>query len=392
MANNSHIDHVEDSILIDGADGARRAISILRATSEMLAGNAPDSLNLTVKWDGSPSIFAGTDPRDGKFFVATKSIFNKEPKIFKTTADIDAELSGDLARKMKVALAFLPELDIDGIVQGDFLFSRNDLATETIQNKQYVTFHPNTIVYAVPTESTPAEMIRRAKIGIALHTKYEGDDFENLTASSFNPIGLTKTPNVWCTSSTYRDVSGNATLTKREMSEIAALLSTASRLLHNIPQRHFDNIGTYYPYLSRFINSRFVSGEGIPNPIEFATNFVTYLSDMSAKEAGKRFTARGKNAVLTKFQSIRDSIDVDQLARIIRLYNITMGVKNRLIIKLNKADQLNTFLRTDSGYQVTGPEGFVVTDRFDDKTVKLVDRLEFSHANFSPDVAKGWQR
>ena len=56
----------------------------------MLAGNARSSVNMTVKWDGAP-IFAGIDPSDGKFFVAKKSVFNVNPKLYKTNAEIDAD-------------------------------------------------------------------------------------------------------------------------------------------------------------------------------------------------------------------------------------------------------------------------------------------------------------
>ena len=68
----------------------------------MLAGEARSSVNMTVKWDGAPAIFAGEDPSDGKFFVAKKSVFNVKPNYIKQrNAEIDADLSGDLKSKFK---------------------------------------------------------------------------------------------------------------------------------------------------------------------------------------------------------------------------------------------------------------------------------------------------
>ena len=101
---NVHMEHIEDSILNDGVNGARQAINYLRSLRDMLAGNTARSVKVTVKWDGAPAIFAGQDPSDGKFFVAKKGVFNKNPKVYKTNADIDADTDGDLNTKLKEAL------------------------------------------------------------------------------------------------------------------------------------------------------------------------------------------------------------------------------------------------------------------------------------------------
>ena len=177
---NTHMTHIEDKVLYGGVNGTRQAINALRELRDMLAGKT--SSKLSVKWDGAPAIFAGTDPEDGTFFVAKKGIFAKTgAKVYKSNADIDAELSGDLADKMKLALQYLPELGIKGVIQGDFLYANNDLKREKIDGQQYVTFHPNTIIYAVPMSQS--KTIEDAKIGIVWHTSYKGDKFENMKAS-----------------------------------------------------------------------------------------------------------------------------------------------------------------------------------------------------------------
>ena len=147
---NTHMTHIEDKVLYGGVNGTRQAIFALRDMRDMLSGKKAG--RVSVKWDGAPAIFCGQDPRDGEFFVAKKGVFAKTPKVYKTNAEIDADMSGDLADKMKDALQYLPDLGITGVIQGDFLFSKKDLETKTIDNKKYTTFHPNTIVYAVPEE------------------------------------------------------------------------------------------------------------------------------------------------------------------------------------------------------------------------------------------------
>ena len=97
----------------------------------MLSGSARSSVNMTVKWDNGPAIFTGIDPSDGKFFVAKKSVFNINPKLYKTNAEIDADLSGTLNSKFKIALAEFPKLGIKNVLQGDLMYT-DDIEEETI--------------------------------------------------------------------------------------------------------------------------------------------------------------------------------------------------------------------------------------------------------------------
>jgi hypothetical protein len=168
---NTHMTHIEDKVLYGGVNGTRQAIMALRDLRDMLGGVHKGSVS--VKWDGAPAVFAGIDPNDGKFFVAKKGIFNKNPMVYKTAAEVDADTSGDLAAKLKAALKYLPSLGIKGVIQGDLLFT-NDLKLKLLQVHKYTTFHPNTIVYAVPYDSPEAKTVRSAKIGVVWHTTYTG--------------------------------------------------------------------------------------------------------------------------------------------------------------------------------------------------------------------------
>ena len=178
-AKNIHMEHLEDGILNGGVDGTREVINYLRALRDMLAGKSTSKVNVSVKWDGAPAIFAGIDPSDKKFFVAKKGIFNKNPKIYKTNKEIDDDNRGkrELAIKLKEALKYLPALGIKGVVQGDFLYSKKDIKTTTIDGESYITFHPNTIVYAIPSKSKLARKILQSDIGVVWHTTYRGKLF-----------------------------------------------------------------------------------------------------------------------------------------------------------------------------------------------------------------------
>jgi hypothetical protein len=396
-AKNLHMEHLEDNILNGGVDGTRQTINFLRSLRDMLSGTSSSSVNISVKWDGAPSIFAGTDPRDGKFFVAKKSIFNKNPKVYKTRQDIDDDLSGDLREKFLTALKYLPQLRIDGIVQGDFLYTKNDLDVERINGKRYITFHPNTIVYAVPMDSELAYDIRRSKMGVVWHTKYVGRDFESLSAQYNQDIVSTmrRSNNVWFTDATYRDVSGTATMNSSETIEVNQLLSQAGSLFNKVKKREFDRLVDNEDLLIRlktFNNSKVRDQQPIGDPVNHVKQFIEYVNAFFDRESNKRTTDRGKQGVEIKRRNILDDVYPEELVKIFMIYNIIIECKKILIKKLNRASSLDTFLLTNKGFKVTNQEGFVVADRFGSNAVKLIDRLEFSYSNFSSEVIKGFQR
>ena len=213
---NLHLEHLEDEIINYGVNGGRAAINFLQSLRDMLAGSARSSVNMTVKWDGAPAIFAGIDPEDGKFFVAKKSVFNVNPKLYKTNAEIDADVSGALVSKFKIALAEFSKLGIKGVLQGDLMFT-DDVSTDTIEGTKYYTFQPNTIVYAVPVDSKLGNIIKKAKIGIVWHTTYSGNALQDMKASfGVNISSLSKPSSVWMDDASYRDVSGKATFNAKE--------------------------------------------------------------------------------------------------------------------------------------------------------------------------------
>ena len=398
---NTHMEHIEDNILNAGVDGTRQSINYLRALRDMLAGKSASSVTVTVKWDGAPAVFAGKDPSDGKFFVAKKGIFNKNPKVYKSDQDIDDDIaSPDLNNKMKLALKYLPELGIEGVVQGDFLYAQDDIKTETIDGESYITFHPNTIVYTIPKKSDLAKQILRSKLGVVWHTTYRGATFDQMSASFGKEIASsqTKSKNVWSVDAMYKDASGTATFNKKETTEITSILSNAGKSFNKIKRSTFDGIADNDELKTRiktFINTKVRAGEPIANPSRFVGEMVDWIYGYYEKEIDKLKTERGKEGKRQKRKEVMayfSNVPKSQIVELFKLYNYIVEAKHMIVRKLDKAKSIGTFLLTQDGFKVTEQEGFVAIDRMGKNAVKLVDRMQFSKANFSPDIVKGWQR
>lgn len=397
---NTHMIHLEDRLIDGGVEGTREAINYLRALRDMLAGRTKNKVNVTVKWDGAPAVFAGKDPRDGKFFVAKKGIFNKNPKVYKTDADIDADTSGDLNTKLKLALAELPKLGIEGVVQGDFLYSSEDIKTVDIDGEPHITFHPNTIVYAIPKKSKLASQILASKIGVVWHTTYRGDSFETMRASFGEEIAssLKKTKTVWSVDAVYKDLSGMATFTQKETDEITKILSQAGKIFSGLQRETLDGLHKNEELRLRvntFVNSKVREGQRITNPNKFVTELVNYIMAYYKKKEDALKTERGKETQRQKAKDVLSyfsNVDKREIVKVFQLYNLIVDAKLMIIRKLDMAKRINTLLLTPNGYEVTEQEGFVAIDHTGKNAVKLVDRLQFSRANFSQDIIKGWQR
>jgi hypothetical protein len=395
---NTHMTHIEDLILDGGVKGARQAILALRSLRDMLNGNAEAPMDVTVKWDGAPALFAGEDPTDGQFFVAKKGIFAKNPKVYKNHADIDADTSGDLNKKLKLAFDNLKDLGIKNVIQGDFMFDKEDIKTEDIDGIKHITFHPNTIVYAIPNGTKLAKEIKAAKVGIVWHTTYSGSSFETMTAEFGQDIVSKIKPsrNVWMQDATMKDLSGTATLTKEDSLQLSSNLSNAGKIFRTISSntlREIEQNKELNLIINIYNNTMVRKGQRIQNTKKHARGLVKFVSDRYAKEIDKRSTDKGKKVQMDKrdaLLSFFSTKNLKNLENIFILQNFVIDSKLIIINKLNKLSKIGTFLKTKSGFRVTNPEGFVAIDRMEGGAVKLVDRMEFSTNNFSKDIIKGW--
>lgn len=395
---NVHMTHIEDRVIYGGVKGAREAIFALRGLRDMLASGSAGRTNVTVKWDGAPAVFAGTDPRDGRFFVAKKGIFNKDPKVYKSYEDIDADTSGDLAKKLKAAFTELQKIGIKGVLQGDLMFTKGDLKTKNIDGEKFITFQPNTIVYAVPSNSDLGKQIARAKVGIVFHTSYTGKDFESMKASySIDIKSLRKSSSIWFDDAGVKNLSGTATLTAGETKEVTAAISEAGKIFQKISGstlRELDANPDLASKIETFNNTIVRTGKRIGNTTKHVDDLLAWFDSRYTKELEKRSTDRGKETVLQKRSETLKFFSPENKKNLILMFdlmNAIVDAKLLIISKLDDLKQMNTFVLTRNGFKVTGQEGFVAID---DKggAVKLVDRLEFSYNNFSPDTIKGWEK
>lgn len=391
---NTHMTHIEDKVLYGGVNGTRQAINALRELRDMLSGKS--SAGLSTKWDGAPAIFAGQDPRDGNFFVAKKGIFAKNPKVYKSAAEIDADMSGDLADKMKAALQYLPELGIKGVIQGDFLFSKGDLKNEVIDGTKYTTFHPNTIIYAIPYDQ--ADALRKAQIGIVWHTTYTGKDFESMKAKYGVDVSkFRSSKNVWSQDAMLRNVDG-ATMNEKETAEVTAHLSTAGRIFNQIAGstlRELENNPELAQLIEQYNNTFVRAGQIIPDSGRHVNGLIKWINTKFKAEMDKRKSEKGRMVQQQKLDEIMKFFSPTNRKSLISMFDLQKSIvlaKLKLINKLNSIAKYDAFVKTKTGYKVTGAEGFVAIDKLGGDAVKLVDRLEFSYNNFSPDVLKGWDK
>ena len=395
-AKNVHMEHVEEMIFNEGVAGTRKAINFLRDIRDTLSGNSKSKSNFTVKWDGAPAIFAGIDPRDGKFFVAKKGVFNKDPKVYKTQADIIKDTSGDLAEKLKVCLVELKKVGIKNIIQGDLMFTKGDLKSQDIDGNKYITFQPNKIVYAVPAGDPLAKTLIRANMGIVWHTSYSGSTLEDQKPTFGLNIAskLKQIPSVWMDDANYKDVSGTATFTEKETEQITSILSQVGTIFQRMKPGTLNAIASDDNMKMRFkaFNNMKIRGQGI-NFRRVIPDLTSYLNDVFDKEAAKVKTDASKQKVEQKRKTFLTFVRRNQndIKNIYTMIQLLTEAKLMVINKLNQGSSLRTFLRTANGFQVTDQEGFVAIDRLGNGAVKLVNRMEFSRANFSPEFLAGWQ-
>ena len=395
---NLHLEHLEDNVLNRGVAGARESINFLQSLRDMLAGKSASKVNVTTKWDGAPAIFAGINPANGKFFVGTKSVFNVTPKLNYRDRDIDKNHpTGGLNEKLKVALAFLPKLGIRGVLQGDMMFTKGDLKRETIEGERYITFQPNTIVYAVPENSILAKKMQAAQLGIVFHTSYSGRTLRTMKPSFNIDIGrLQPTKDVWFRDASFTDASGTATFTDAETRQITNILSQAGRTFRTINAQVLNRLSINDKILTEiktFNNKSVRAGEKIRNTSVHTINLIRFVEQklnkeiLKAKRAEtKRKRQQEKNEMMRFFRQ-----SAMQLVQIFNLMNQIVDAKLIIIRKLQEMRQITgTFVRTDDGFKITNPEGFVAVDKLSGGALKLVDRLEFSHQNFT--VKKQWDK
>ena len=385
----THLEHIEDIILTDGHAGGEAVIGYFTDIYNMLKGTGSSALQVSVKWDGAPAVVCGTNPDNGRFFVGTKSVFAQSAKINYTKEDIaENHGTGELGSKLLKCLAHLPKLNIQGVVQGDMMFTDNDLETKEINGGRFITFRPNEIVYAVPVDSDLGQQIAAAKVGIIFHTTYVGDTLADMNAEAGADVAaFTKTPDVWFDNATYKNVSGSATFTAGESAEFAKGIQTLQTLLSRVPQNLSAMLAAnkdFVPMFQMFINSEIKQGRIPTDATAFLKGFQEfYLARMTQQMGG----LKSQKAIQLRQQKMEEMPKFLNTVRkplqaMLAFYKQTQALKAEALQKMNQAMQVGTFAQTENGLEVTDPEGFVAVGT-DGGAVKLVDRLTFSRRNLT---------
>jgi hypothetical protein len=384
-----HLTHLEELVLKGQKQGLDLAIQFINELTQVLEGNTDSKIFTTVKYDGAPALITGYNPEDGRFFVGTKGVGAKNAKACYTVQDILTYYSESpgLAEKLKLALLYLPNVIKQNMYQGDFMFDKASLSKVNYEGEELITFKPNTITYAVEANSELGKKIQRAQIGIVFHTRLTGPSFKQLkqspdvTAAEFN-----QTPDVWVDDAKFKDMSGLVTLTEQEKRTVEESLKSVQNSAKVINWTALPS--TFYIDANTFINFLIKKGEFVGNLDKNFDDFIQWFSDRRDAEinnpekvktdATRQKKTENKNKALEFFKQNKLSI--------INIFNVTekiAEIKKIFITKYSNAVQSKQFIaQPDGTLKVTKPEGFVAVDHVGN-SIKLVDRLEFSRANFA---------
>ena len=392
---NKHLTHLEELILTNGKDGATRAIKYLQALTEVLDSNTPKAVNTTVKYDGAPAVVIGVDP-NGNFFVGSKSVFAKTPKMNYSINDIKQNHSQapGLVDKLVQTFIHFKDVNFTSTYQGDFLFDEQIKEFNTIDGEEHVIFKPNTIVYAVPTNSEEGQKISKAKIGVVFHTEYDVNlDEEGLPRFTTKKFGVDVTdinpgPDVYVKDAYFESDAGHVTLTGEETKLVNVSINNAIQSIGNIDfdrltEKMLSSINTY-------INTEIRGGEFLGDSAVSFQNFVEWFTGRVDKQistlksdAGIQRATKAKETLLSLIETAKEDI-----LNVFEFQKEIKQAKDIFIQKYNNMMQgvsMKHYLFEPNGdLVVTEPEGYVAIDATGN-AVKFVDRLEFSRANFAID-------
>ncbi len=402
---NTHLDHAEELVFIQGTEGIKRVVGTFTKLLNTLDGDGGGDA-ITTKWDGSPAVFAGTDPEDGKFFVGTKGVFAQKAKLNKSPEDIETNhpdttkndepvSKAGLRSKLNTSLEHLKDLGIEGVLQGDLLFTKGDLKQVTIEGKPHLAFKPNTITYVVPADSKTAKEMQAADIGIVFHTSYSGNSMDEMKATfGFDASKLRPSKNVWFTDARIKDVSGQVQLSKENSAKIRSAIKELSSM--SVDANTFKALNQkiggieLVNAIKAHANAPIRSGQALEQDADkFAQEFLVALEQKFDDAVAKLKTGpEGKagQAKLAAKSQVSDIINNNkkQIADMYKAYLKTEAVKMMFQKKMKNIKAIDSFIeQPDGSLKVTDPEGFVIVDHIG-RAMKIVDRLEFSAANFAP--------
>lgn len=356
-----HLEHAEDHVINAGKAGFEHAVNTLVGVHSSLTGKKSGT-KVTVKYDGAPSIVFGHHPENGKFFVASKSAFNKNPKLNYTPEDVERNHghAPGLVKKLKEALKHLPKVTPKGkVYQGDMMYGEGDVQETDGKYK----FKPNTITYSTAKGSSEGKKIAKAKVGVVVHTEYKGKKLEDMKASfgpSLRSFGSHDDVHIV-------DPAKGATSAQHDPESIAKFtknIQAANKLHKGHDYEHIKGINS--DDMSTYINSSSTSGHGMT-----AEGLKAHITTRYNKKIDDVKSDKAKTAKREELASHLAHIDQnkDKFDRTFKIHKHVQEAKHALVSSLANAKL--PFEHEIDG-KPTGPEGHVAI--IDNKPTKLVDR------------------
>jgi hypothetical protein len=376
----THLEHPEDHIVKSGEPGFHHAFNTLKSTAEHLQGH-DTGVKIMTKYDGAPSIVFGHNPENGRFFVASKSAWNKNPKVNYTEADIEANHghAPGLVAKLKAGLKHLPKIAPKrGVYQGDFLYNKAENDVKETDGNYH--FRPQLIGYTAKKDSEQGRKIAAADIGLAVHTGYKGTSLSNMKADYTPDLKGFKTHksvhlHAW-------DKSFNPARAKYSAAHHADFKDNM-----NAAGEHFKSADrsklfslAHHPelqtHLSTYINKAVRTGE---------SHSVEGLKGHVAERHGKALaglkTDKARQQRQAQLQSHLDYIHSNRahVNNLLKVHGHLSRAKNAMMDALDRAD--TSGYSYDVGGKKTRPEGYVAV--INNRPTKLIDRGEFSRLNLT---------
>jgi hypothetical protein len=365
-----HLEHAEDHPINAGVEGYKHAVNTLNAVHKTLTGQKGGA-DLMTKYDGSPSIVFGHHPQTGKFFVASKSAFNKDPKINYTDEDIEQNHghAPGLVSKLKTALAHLPKVTPQkGVFQGDVMHTSEDVE----EKGGKVHFKPNLIKYSTLADSAEGKAIKNSKIGVYVHTGYEGNDIESMKANyTPNLSGFAKHDSVHVMKYGYDNK--NADYNEDAQKQFRRHMEDATDVGKSLKSKDYAAIEPHTEHIKTYINKT-VREETTPS----AEGLYDHVKSQHEKGIDKVKTEKAK---AQKIQSMNNDLshiraNHETINNIFAMHNHLQKAKDVLVNAMSDKQDYEHHI----GDTKTKPEGFVAV--VNNRPTKLVDRNEFSKQNF----------
>ena len=383
-----HMIHCEDLVL-RGQAGCNLAVRALKGFYSKIKSGQSD-MTVTQKIDGAPAIVAATDFY-GDQFIALKHSWDKG-NVFRSEEEIKEAYPDrpELVNKLTSVFKYLPLIEIpkDEIWMGDFLYSAEDLKEREINEEKYITFCPNTLVYAVLADSSLGKRIKRTEVGIAWHTRYSGDKDKPRMSFDISVKELQQVPVIFQIDATLPEPKER--LNAEDFSEIDSRLEELNYSIDRLTG--FDSYSTLCEnpkavlLLDTFRNAEIKEGN---ENLDYE-KLKGWIENRFDKEALTKKTDKGKAAVQTRKEEMLGIMNPELISQVYRTQSIIINLKEQLISLQNKQMPIQTFIeKTDGTLEPASGEGYAVSD-IDGNIQKMVSRLGFSRANFSPDVKKGW--